>query len=340
MIHWFNLLKIVLFIVYVGNSAFLWASDPASNTAADYNQQIIELCRENNAPIKTVKVGNVFSWTDDQGNVHFGDRPPANVEAETENLGGRKDFFDITISYPNSAVSVELSQALEVNGRAISKALGLLIPSDRMTKSSIDMKVFTDHADFLVYKNSVAPTLSNNVSGFYSALENSVAVLHSGNEKLTQLIALHEATHVFQYKNIGTMPGWLSEGMAAYFENMQVKNKSKTVPISAQWLFVLKRRSSTIALRDLLTADYSRWQSRNGTSYYATSWALVHFLMLPENRVMMQRYLDIVSKDKCNEESAQFDVTFFEQHYNGGVAKLQQDLDAWLGLGPRLPNYH
>jgi hypothetical protein len=321
-------------------SSLLFGDEQTSSTAADYNDQIVELCRENNAPIKKIKSGEIFSWTDEQGNVHFGDRPPTNVEAETKNLVGRKDFFDMTLSYPNSEVSAELSESLEVNGRAISKALGQLIPKDRMTKSVIDMKVFTSQSAFLAYKRVVAPNLSNNVSGFYSALNNSVAVLHSGNEKLTQLTALHEATHVFQYKNIGIMPGWLSEGMASYFENMEVKGHSKVVPVSNQWRYVLNRYQTSIAVKDLLTADYSNWQGANGALYYATSWALVHYMMLPENRAVMRTYLDMLSRDKCNQESVQFNLEFFEQEYNGGVSKLQSDLFAWFERNSEVPNFH
>lgn len=332
--------SLLVAVGFILMSSHLLGDENTSSTAADYNEQVVELCRENNAPIKKVNNGGVFSWTDEQGNVHFGDRPPANVQAETQNLAGRKDYFDISLSYPNAAVSADLSESLEVNGRGISKALSQLIPKDRMTKSIIDMKIFTSQSDFLAYKRAVAPNLSNNVSGFYSALNNSVAVLHSGNERMTQLIALHEATHVFQYKNIGIMPGWLSEGMASYFENMVVKGNSKAVSASNQWRYVLNRYQASIAVSDLLTADYSNWQGANGSIYYATSWALVHFLMLPENRNIMRSYLDAISQDKCNQESTQFDLVFFEQAYIGGVTELQSDLLAWLQQNSKVPNFH
>ena len=103
------------------------AESNQTKTAAAYEQQVSELCSENRAPIKRAKGSQVFSWTDEKGNVHFGDRPPANVNAESKTFQGRKDYFDTTITFPSGGESADLRESLTVNGQAIAQAFSQFV---------------------------------------------------------------------------------------------------------------------------------------------------------------------------------------------------------------------
>ncbi|WP_196159920.1 DUF1570 domain-containing protein [Reinekea sp. G2M2-21] len=326
----------VFFLAF--SSSLMSAEHPT--TDAHYEQVIREMCAANRAPVARTKGTQIFSWTDEHGQVHFGDRPPANTDVQRETLQGRKDYFEMTVSFPSGATNSEIGDALQVNGHAIAQALSRLIPAERMTKSSIEMKVFNNRVAFMRHKQTLAPGLSNNVDGFYSALDNTVAVWHNGNDDYAQQIALHEATHVFQYKNIGMMPGWLTEGMADYFASLRVQGSAKVVPVNPYWLWYLQQQRQIIPVQTLMSAHYSQFQGNAGATYYANSWALVYFLMRPENRPLMERYLADVSQDKCDDMPDAHSVSFFEQHYSGGIEKLQQDWMHWLASSHDVPNYH
>lgn len=315
------------------------ASDPLSVDAI-YQQAIAEICAENQAPIVRSPGTQVFSWTDDHGNVHFGDRPPGAVDAEVQTLQGRKVYFDLTIAFADGDPIPDVAEALNVNGHAIAEAMRQLLPADRMTKADVQINVFSRADDFRAYQRRKAPTLSSDVVGFYSVLDNSVAVWHNGRLDLTQKIALHEATHVFQTRNMGMLPGWLVEGMATYFENLTVGLQGKQVPVSDTWMQWFVRSQRYVPLQDLLTADYGQWQGPAGASYYATSWALFYFLMMPDNRVVMKSYLDIVTEQKCDETLGRDTLAFFEREYEGGVEQLQADMLRWLSSSHRVPNFH
>ncbi len=332
------LIKSMPILLTVALNVCIAADHPTSD--ANYEKIIKEICKENSAPVKRAQGTKVFSWTDDKGQVHFGDRPPANVQAQSESLQGRKEYFEMSVSFPNGIEQPEMSDALQVNGRAIASAIGHLIPADRMTKSNIEMVVFNNRAAFINYKQVKAPSLSNNVDGFYSALDNSVSIWHDGDDDYAQQIALHEATHVFQYKNIGMMPGWLTEGMADYFASLRVKGNAKVVSVNPYWLGYLQQQRQVLPLAHLLTASYDNFQSARGADYYSNSWALFYFLMLPEHRAMVALYLAELSEDKCDEMPSTHSLTFFEIHYPGGVQRMQSDWLEWISSNHSVPNYH
>lgn len=334
-----NVGKHALFVFALGTVVPVWAAEGEASKA-QYDAAMAELCAENSAPIRRQQGTSVFSWVDDNGVTHFGDRPPQNVDASEQSIQGKRDYFDVSISFPTGDTSVELRDSMLVRGQAIAHALSRLLPKSRMTKSTVAIQVFDNAAAFHNYRRDFAPGLSSQVVGFYSALENTVAVLHSGDDDFTVEIALHEATHVFQYKNIGMMPGWLSEGLATYFEMMEVKGQSKVVPASSHWLAQFRSTRQYVPLRDLLTADYGYFQSGAGAHYYGNAWALVYFLMLPENRAMFEQYLAIASQDKCDDEPAAQTVAFFEQAYPGGLSQMEAHWLDWLRRPHHVPNYH
>ena len=167
-----------------------------------------------------------------------------------------------------------------------------------------------------------------------------MSVWHDGNDDYAQQIALHEATHVFQYKNIGMMPGWLTEGMADYFASLRVQGKAKVVSVNPYWLRYLQQQRQIIPVQTLMSAPYSQFQGSAGGTYYANSWALVYFLMRPENRPLMERYLADLSQDKCDDMPYTHSVAFFDANYRGGVEQLQQDWLAWLKSSSDVSNFH
>ena len=327
------------YLVVLMSLCCLVNADEGPLTDAVYEQLMAEICAANTEPVKR-QTTQVFSWTDENGQVHFGDRPPQTVDAQVETLTGQRDYFDLTIVFADGPNQPGLANSLEVNGRAIAQVMGRLVPEGQMTKSDVQMHVFVSHSGFRAYQRQKAPELSAQTVGFYSALDNSVAVWHSQNPDMTREIALHEATHVFQVRNMGMLPAWLVEGMASYFEKLTVSGQSKQVVVSDQWLGWFRYSGQVLSVEDLLVAEYRHWQGPQGPAYYAGSWALVYYLMQPEYRAIMEQYLTLVSTEKCDDTSPAETLAFFEQAYPGGIAKLQSDLLSWLAGPHRVPNYH
>lgn len=176
------------------------------NVEAKYQQLMAEVCSANSQPVQRSPGTSIYSWKDENGQVHFGDRPPQNVESEKQKLAGRKDYFDVTVSYPSGAIDSNIGDALAVSGRAIAESISRLLPAGTMAKSDIDMQVFGSRNALMKFMFDETGTASSQVDGFYLPLNKKVAVLYRGSDIYAQRVALHESTHVFQFQNIGFMP--------------------------------------------------------------------------------------------------------------------------------------
>jgi len=310
-----------------------------THTDAKYKELIDELCSHDAAPVKTTSRNNIFSWTDADGNIHFGDRPPQNANAEQQKTQGRKDYFDMKVSFPSGEIGNGIDNALLINGRAIATAISQLLPSGAMSKSDIDMKVFASKKDFRNYMLQETESYSDNVAGFYLPLGNKVAVLYSRNDVHVQKVALHESTHVFQYQSIGYMPSWITEGMAEYFEYLEVRGNAKEVSVNQGWLQYI-RSNPSISAKTLMTSAHRNWKGQHASLFYGNSWALFYFMMLPENRNIMKTLIADMAKDKCDEVPDEYYVNIVNENYRGGIAQLEKDWRSWINSDHQIPNYH
>lgn len=315
-------------------------ADEPLNLEAKYQKLMEEVCEENSQPVQRSTAASIYSWKDENGQVHFGDRPPSNVSSEKQKLAGRKDYFDVNVSYPTGPIDSNIGDALAVSGRAIADSISKLLPSGRMAKSNIDMQVFGSRNAMMKFMYDETGSASNQVDGFYLPLNRKVAVLYRGSDIYAQRVALHESTHVFQFQNIGFMPGWVTEGMAEYFEMLEVSGSSKIVPVNRSWIQYIKQQGRVVPLKTLMTSEYSAWQSSEATQFYASSWALFYFLMLPENRDLVKPVLDEMSRDKCDEIPDSYYMNMIGESYRGGLEKLEDDWVNWISASHLTPNYH
>jgi len=278
--------------------------------------------------------GKIYRWLDSLGGVHYGDRPPRNVELEIVDIGYReKDYFDLKIHYPAGAVPAGLKDAVAVGGKAVYRVYSGYLSLPRMSKSTIAVKVFGQPASYAAYRHKVAPDVPASTNGFYSWARNEAVVLHRGSATSTRQTALHEATHVINARNFGVMPKWFNEGTAEFFEHLSVNGQQISVAHDTDWLRGLGRQYRVLPLRQLLDSGQSDWDGELRTTYYANAWALVYFLMLPENRALMRAFQLELASDRCDDIDS---AGFFERHHAGGVARLEQDWRQWLARPQRV----
>ena len=168
------------------------------------------------------------------------------------------------------------------------------------------------------------------VAGYFSAQPhaNFIAIT-AGNSEGSGII-YHEYVHYLAANNLWYLPVWFSEGIAELYETFEVFQGhvyiGLPIPRHVMWL----RRSTPIPLEELFAVDHSspmyNEKSRQG-SFYAQSWALVHYLLLgnEERRVQLDRYLALIRGG--TPEPVAFS-TAFETDYD----TLERELRAYLRL--------
>jgi len=87
----------------------------------------------------------------------------------------------------------------------------------------------------------------------------------------------HELTHTISFASLPVQPHWFAEGLANYFETVQLDERAHTadvgIPIAARAKQL--RTRSPMPVASLISCDQP--QCMDGT-FYATTWALISFL--------------------------------------------------------------
>lgn len=278
----------------------------------------------------------VYQWRDAQGRVHFGDAPTPNSDAK--NLSADYDFslpFKLVIEGIGKAngktyrIPSNVEQRL---GAYVSKiftiyrqALDLEYPQTREFR----IEIYGTEQAYRAYQQSVAPVLENS-AGFYNPATNQITTWGMPSDHLLRLIT-HECSHAISASHGKYVPVWLNEGLAEYFEEMQVSGLGAQVPVSQQWLYVLKQRgyvSSSPDLRAVIDSPHNLWYTANGADgiSYATSWSLVWFLMDSKQGRRIVAELLNTHHSPLGASSSQF----IDRRWPGGFDRFSKDWQHWL----------
>ncbi len=107
-----------------------------------------------------------------------------------------------------------------------------------------------------------------------------ITVAISSGQDQDRSILFHEYTHVLLARNQrAPIPRWINEGLASYF--MTVSERGDAVVLGATPGMAAARlaRHGALPLGELFEASIARMQGDEIADFYATSWALSHYLM-------------------------------------------------------------
>lgn len=181
------------------------------------------------------------------------------------------------------------------------------------------IRIYATRADFDRCEGVHSPS----VRGFYSPLKNLVVTYDPRSdgypfEKIWRTL-FHEASHQFtRMTSTGTIPGWLNEGTATYFEGACIQPNGRVaanlVPEHRLRALVSTLKYGRPSLREVIS--YFEPGSYNG-SYYPVGWGLVYFLHNYEDENSNRIYLPLYRRyAKTYRSGGKHDsVARFEQYF-------------------------
>lgn len=108
----------------------------------------------------------------------------------------------------------------------------------------------------------------------------------------------HELTHAISYSAVEHQPRWLSEGMASYFETMQLDRQRTGIDVGVAPMIRGQRRRVPHLVPVATLLD---WQGSHDFAVeqrlYGTGWALFTFLV-NEHRNELARYLELLDSSR------------------------------------------
>lgn len=139
----------------------------------------------------------------------------------------------------------------------------------------------------------------------------------------------HEYFHLVTRLSFPPLPLWMSEGLAEFWSRVRFFGKEVRLGGISDVHLQNLRRYGAIPLPELLAADHHspHYKEREKTSvFYAQSWALVHFLMVGDEKASRRRQLNqllaLLARDVPPEQA--------QRRALGDYAELERQLQSYL----------
>lgn len=272
----------------------------------------------------------VYTWRDADGRLHFGDAPPETEQAQ--DLSRQYDYrppFSIVIEGIDYAVSPRLHNRISTSVRKIFAIYRQALEIEYPEETEFRIVIYGTKDAYRAYQQRVAPALRHS-DGFYNAASNRITTWGMAEPYLVPLI-IHEVSHAISASHGRYIPTWLNEGLAEYFEAMDVSGLSASVPVQSHWLRDLRGRGwhrHAPDLRARLDVAHEDWYAASGSSHvgYALSWSVVYFLMdsAPGRQLVRQLLALPHSPDRPDS------MAFIAARWPGGLPAFTEAWREWL----------
>jgi Protein of unknown function (DUF1570) len=148
-----------------------------------------------------------------------------------------------------------------------------------------------------------------NVSGlFLPGLDGNLVALPAGWNRDPRPFVYHEYLHDFLRSNFLPQPLWYQEGLADFYSSFRATDSEATVGLPVEDHIRRMREGFLIPLDRLFAVDQQsveyNEEERQGT-FYAESWALVHYLMRgnPRRTAELGRFLVLLQQGRPRDEA-------------------------------------
>ena len=285
--------------------------------------------------VNDVQSSSVYQFVNNDGVVSFTDKRPTAVSTRnvSKQYQRREQYFRINLIHDLAPDAVRMQTRIMADTQQIFLFLARHLEIDNLRQVYLDLRLLPTKQAFAAYRKKVAPKLNTN-SGFYSSGRNEAVVrMHSGRhgDDRTLGVVRHETSHLIAAALFGSLPKWLNEGLAEYFERLDVDGQAKIVRPSAYYLKTLRhhlRDGSLPALHRHLRLSRKQWLRLDQDLAYGIGWSLVYYLMAePHGRHLLAQLLDAQAAKRCQRFSTS---DYIDRHYPGGISQLEQRWRNWL----------
>lgn len=270
----------------------------------------------------------LYKWVDDKGQSHFSDTVPVDAVEGLEQLqlASTEKLFNLKIQ-SDSGLPVDFRDKLDLRVRKIYHALESFLPTDLLQPVEVKLWLFSNYSRYLAFRKKHAPDITGSNQGFHSSRNNIAAAYRRTDDQLLTT-SVHEAVHVLNSGIFGITPRWLNEGLAEYFEVMNVYGQAMDVKWRTELVKQIRKRP--LALSTVTRANQSTWSGSLQNSLYAHSWGLVFYLLGSDTgQPVLLKYLKSSAHSPCVLMDSH---AFLSKNYPGGMRILQRDFDLWLKL--------
>ena len=221
--------------------------------------------------------------------------------------------------------------AVELEG--FRRAIAQLAPAWRATSLvPTRLVLFKDQQSFDAYRPRDANGRKRDqVIGYFAERPhvNYMVTFVQPGRRLDLSTILHEYTHFLASRNLHTLPTWLNEGLAEFYSTFESGDDGGAIVgrVPSGRLQTLRRGGTLLLEQVLRPGSASRLvrNSRTAPTFYAQSWALVHYLMVGHERQrdgQLAAYLSHIAQGRSLDQA-------FADAFHTSYGELQLELSIY-----------
>ena len=266
----------------------------------------------------------IYSWTDENGQIHFTDDDRQNAQHDIALTQYQEPEYSFELEVNSTGGKLPLFYKDKVTAaiKKVSNIYKSYLPHSGVAPVKVNLTLAKSKASYKHLQAKYAPKLGPS-QGFYVARQN-MAVVHHKNDRQAHQTSVHESVHVLNAGLFGPTPRWFNEGMAEYFESIEMSGLSAKIP-ARDWQRTLAGKQ--LSLNALLNSKRQTWAGSQQSSMYAQSHSLIHFLMsTKQGKQTITALLAHMVQTRCEPS----DPKSILRRYPGGLNTLQNDWIAWM----------
>lgn len=299
------------------------------------------------------QAGGVYRWTDEKGQVHFGDRPQASDKAEVVAIESRSGWQPLNIEViPEGRLARK--NALDDAGKPLPTLdidriqhdvnrvyhfFDQILYFDFYRQVPVKIHVFENRTLYNRYLAQRTNADLPETLGIFLSRDNEIAVyLHPeklGGLDSTYATIRHEASHAILFSLSQRVPDWLNEGLAEQMETLdEHKGGFQIGRHDGNRKAVLYYREQMPPVLEFVEVRNGQWRhgNRKGLNQVMAGQLVFMLLSTRYGRDCVTRLLQDYKRG-INKRS----FYLLDQHYIGGAAALRLHWNQWLATDMAQP---
>ncbi|KZN69211.1 DUF4124 domain-containing protein [Pseudoalteromonas luteoviolacea] len=302
------------------------ASQPKHRPDADHQDVLRRFGRcqpHSGESVKYRVEQGIYTWVDSNGVINYSDQKPSrNAKTYQPRSSRVLDYFDLEIS--GQTISTQFKNTLSARLNAIFRGYTSIVGLKAMRKVTLRIQILPSRR---LYERTVkayggAPS---GTAGVYFGTKNTAYVEQTSYEATMQT-AIHEAVHAINQAVIGFSPRWLNEGLAEYFETVEISMQVGKVTPSNHITKSGYIKGQVLRPSQLIGAE-DTWQTSDPVLLYRSSWAFVHFLMSTSSG---KQSLKALMLQEQKEPCSSLDYANVKRVLNGSYPNMQSAYTMFL----------